>query len=292
MLSADELRQLDRLHLHSANASAAATVGGARLARLRGFSTEFHDLRQYQPGDDPRSVDWTVYARLGQLVTRTYRATAELKVHLLLDVSASMRNGTPGKLSAAVKVAAVLAYAALRARDAVGLATFAEGLSLRLSPSSGRAQLFRIFSALNEARAEGGTALASSLAQYAALETGPGLAVVISDFFDADGVLVGLRTLQHRGLTPAVVQVLSRDEVHPAFGDDVELTDMELPGAVPLVADAETIGAYALALAEDRAAIRAACHTQALPHVQLLSSDSFADMLLACSRGGLFVAQC
>ncbi len=291
MLSADEVRQLDRLTFGSPNASPETASSGARVARVRGFGSEFHDFRQYQPGDDPRAIEWTIYGRLGQLVTRTYRTNAQLKVHVLLDISGSMGGGVPDKLSCATKVAAIVGYAAIRARDAVGLATFGGTITQRLTPASGRLQLLRIFAVLSGVAAHGRSAIENSLMTYAGMERGPGLAVVISDFFDANGVLQGLRYLQHRGLTPAVVQVLSEDELEPALVGDVELVDIESPDTARLLAGTESIVAYKAALAESRASLREFCDAKSLPLVELTSSQSFTDMLRTCSRAGLFVGR-
>jgi uncharacterized protein (DUF58 family) len=290
MLSADEVRQLDRLTFGSAGPSPAGLSGG-RVARVRGFHTEFHDFRQYQPGDDPRTIEWTIFGRLGQLVTRTYRANAQLRVHLLVDVSASMGVGTPNKLSCAGKLAALLGYAALRSRDSVGLATFRATVTDRLAPSDGRSQLFRIFAALSGLAASGRSSIGAALMDYAQVERGPGVAVVISDFFDADGMVDGLRGLLHRGLTPAVVQVVSAEELDPPLQEDAELVDVEAPGAEPLIVGAGSVAAYKAALGEHQAMLRSFCDTHALPSLQIRSSASFPEMLHACSQAGLFVAQ-
>jgi uncharacterized protein (DUF58 family) len=290
MLSADEVRQLDRLTFGNTSASPATDLSGARVARIRGFSTEFQDFRQYQPGDDPRSIEWTIYGRLGQLVTRTYRTTAQLRVHLLVDVSASMSLGMPDKLSCAAKVAALLCYAALRGRDAVGLATFAETIAERITPSDSRSQLFRIFAALNGLAASGRSAIGASLTGFSEVEGGPGLVVVLSDFFDADGVLDGLRSLLYRGLTPAVAQIVSDDELEPTLDGDVELVDIEAPDAGPVLADAASITGYQAALRRHHTGLRDFCETHGLPALRLRSSASFSTMLQACSRAGLFVA--
>jgi uncharacterized protein (DUF58 family) len=291
VLSADEVRQLDRLTFANTSASPATDLAGGRIARVRGFNTEFLDFRQYQPGDDPRAIEWTIYGRLGQLVTRTYRDSAHVRVHLLVDVSGSMSLGVPDKLSCASKVAALLGYAALRARDAVGLATFHSAVTSRFAPSAGRSQLFRIFAALSAVSASGRSAIGAALTDYARVERGPGLAVVISDFFDAAGILDGLRSLQHAGLTPAIVQVVSDDELDPSFANDAELVDIETPGATPLKVAPAGVVAYKAALEQHQAMLGAFCEAHALPSLQFRSSASFPEMLQACSRAGLFVAQ-
>jgi uncharacterized protein (DUF58 family) len=291
MLTADELRQLDRLTFGNTSASPATDLAGGRVGRIRGFSTEFQDFRQYQPGDDPRSIEWTVYGRLGQLVTRTYRTSAQLRVHLLVDVSASMSLGVPDKLSCATKVAALLCYAALRTRDAVGLATFRGTIAESFALSDSRSQLFRIFAALSGLTASGRSAIGASLMDYSGLVRGPGLVVVISDFFDPRGALDGLRSLQYRRLTPAIAQIVSDDELDPSVRGDVELVDIETSEAGPLVADAASITEYKAALARHQSVLRDFCDRHGLPSLQIRSSSPFPAMLHACSRAGLFVAQ-
>jgi uncharacterized protein (DUF58 family) len=291
MLSADDVRQLDALTFSAAGAAFSSNAGGARVARVQGFSTEFHDFRPYQPGDDPRAIEWTIYGRLGELVTRTSRTTAHLHVHLLVDASASMSLGAPAKMSCAAKMAALLSYVALRGRDAVGLAMFRDSIDERLAPAATRTQLFRIFAALERATPSGPSAIAAALMNYGVVESGPGLAVVISDFFDAAGVVDGLRYLQYRGLTPVVVEVLADEEIEPAIAGDVELDDVEASSAPPVVASAAAVTAYRAALAHDRAALRAHCKQHGFASLELRSSASFPELLEACSRAGLLLAR-
>jgi uncharacterized protein (DUF58 family) len=287
MLSADEARQLDGLTFGAITALPSVAASGVRVARVRGFGGEFEGFRQYQPGDDPRFIDWTIYGRLGQLVTRTSHAHARLRVHLLVDTSQSMSLGLPDKLSCAKKVAAVLAYVASRDRDAVGTATFADRIVQRVEPSVGRSQLFRVFAALGEATPAGRSAIGPSLIDYGAAEAGPGLVVVISDFFDPTDVFRGLRYLRHRGLTPAVAQVVSPDELDPPLENGAELVDVEAPEAGSLVVDAASVAAYRATMVEHRAALAAFCATHGLPWLQLVSSASFDRILTTCHGAGL-----
>src|SRR5690554_7361461 len=90
MLTARSRALLDRYSLASRALSA---VSGERSSREPGQSVEFHDFRPYQPGDELRYVDWRVYARTGRLYTRLYEAERAVKLHLVLDNSASMSIG-------------------------------------------------------------------------------------------------------------------------------------------------------------------------------------------------------
>src|SRR2546423_13346620 len=158
MLSADEARHLDRLTL-AASVPAASTTSGLRHARVRGGGLEFQDYRHYQPGDDLRSIDWNVDARLRQLVVRVFSAEGRLQLHLLVDVSRSMTAGTPDKLQCAKKLAAALCYIAVARRDAAGVATFDDTVRSYVAPAAGRSQIFKVFDTLRASGGGGGSAL-------------------------------------------------------------------------------------------------------------------------------------
>ena len=286
MLTPDEARLLDRLTLGGSQAAAYAS-GGVRRARTRGAGLEFHDYRHYQAGDDPRWIDWTVEARLKQLVVRVSRAQGHVNLHVLLDTSASMRLGMPSKLAFATRVAAALAYVAIERRDAAGLSTFAEGMQTYLPPAAGKLQLYRVFQTLGSVDANGGSALDRSLELYAAAARGPGLAVVISDYFVAGGGIRGLEALSHRGLVPAVLQVVSREELEPEFATETELVDVEHADGAAITVSARAVAAYKARLAEHEAALRGFCAAHASPCVRLHSGASFEQLLTALEGCGL-----
>lgn len=289
MLSADEARTLDRLVLAGCAASPAAGASGLRHARSRGFGIEFQDYRRYQPGDDPRSIDWTVEARLRQLVVRVCRADGHLRLHLLVDISGSMVLGTPSKLACAAKIAAALGYLAVERRDTVGIATFNDAIRSHLPPAAGRRQVFRIFDVLRTAEAGGQSRISGALMDYGGVARGGGLAVVLSDFFQPDGVLDGLRYLLYCGLTPAVVQVVAAEELQPDIEGDVDLVDIEDPAAGALTVDAAAVAAYQQGLARTQADLVEFCGRHGMPCVRIQSSSGFDELLQACLRAGLLV---
>jgi uncharacterized protein (DUF58 family) len=284
MLTTLETRQLAHLTLGVATASPAP---GARQAHARGFGLEFDDYRRYQAGDDPRSIDWTVEARLRQLVVRVFRAEGHMRLHVLMDISGSMRVGTPSKLCAAARLAAALAYVAAARRDAVGLATFDDRVRTRLMPATGRLQLHRILETLTESRAMGPSAIDRALVSYAGTVRGPGLALVISDLLVPDHTYQGLRYLLYRGLTPAVIQVLADEDVRPPIDGRVEIVDAERPEDPPLVVDPAAARTYIQRVATLAKDVERFCTTQGLPYVQLRTSATFERMLEACVAAGL-----
>src|SRR5262245_49151274 len=105
----DFLKKLEYLEL-IARRQVFGRLQAVRPSAKKGASIEFRDFREYTQGDDPRTVDWSVYARLGTLVIKLFRQEEELDLWILLDASASMRFGEPDKFDHARRVAAALAY--------------------------------------------------------------------------------------------------------------------------------------------------------------------------------------
>lgn len=290
LLSTEEVRSLDVLTV-GASARARSSAAGLRQSRVRGYGLEFQDYRPYQPGDDPRFIDWTLDARLRQLSVRVFRAEGQLSVHLLLDVSRSMSAGSPSKLAVAKKIAAALAYLAVEGRDAAGLATFADRICGIVRPAAGRTQLFRLHELLGAAEADGASSIAKALTSYAAAAAGPGLAVVISDFFDGTDALDALRCLQYRGLALGLVQILAPEEIAPLMSGEVELTDIENPLQAPLIVDGRALARYRERLDALTARLRDFCAEQGMPWVQVSSSTSFTALIHACIEAGLLAAR-
>src|SRR5437868_8015018 len=114
----------------------------------KGASIEFKDFREYSPGDDPRSVDWSVYARLGELVIKLFRQEEELDLWVLLDRSASMNFGEPNKFDYARRVAAALAYIGLANLDSAGILPFDSELRPGLERLRGKGQVLRLMQLL------------------------------------------------------------------------------------------------------------------------------------------------
>jgi uncharacterized protein (DUF58 family) len=284
MLTAHETRQLDRLALA---ASTAAPAAGSRHARARGYGLEFEDYRHYQAGDDPRSIDWTVDARLRQLVVRVFRAEGHVRLHLLVDVSRSMTIGLPSKLACATRLAAALSYVAIERRDAVALATFDDRVRTRVAVATGKPQLFRVLDLLASLAPMGRSALDHALVAYATAVRGPGLAVVLSDFVGSDQTLEGLRYLQYRGLIPAVVQILADEDIDPGIDEETEIRDVEDPTAPPLVVDAAAVRGYQERLDRVTRELQTFCRERGFPWLRVTASTTFGDMLQACVQAGI-----
>jgi uncharacterized protein (DUF58 family) len=290
ILDSNDTSLLERLTLGADPSAIRPGAGGLRRTRGRGVGTEFQDYRPYQPGDDLRAIDWTVEARLHQLVVRVPRAHGHLRVHVLIDVSASMSLGIPSKLTCAARAAAALCYLAARHRDAAGVSTFRDRVSSYMPPNEGRAQLLRTLEMLATLAPSGESSIDRALEHYAAAASGPGIAVVLSDYFEPGAGVRGLQYLLYRGLRPIVLQVVAREEISPVLTADTELVDVEQPNAERLVVDPGVVAAYRARLAHHDALLRDFCAANGCPRGRLLSDMAFPQIIAALEDIGVISA--
>jgi len=119
---------------------------GDYKSSFKGRGIEFLDVREYQPGDDVRTIDWKVTARFGRPYVKKYAEERELVVILLVDASGSDRFGTKRlfKLEQAAQVAATLAFSAIRNNDKVGLVFFTDRIEKYVPPKKGRVHVLRL----------------------------------------------------------------------------------------------------------------------------------------------------
>ena len=255
-------------------------LAGLHSSPLRGFSVEFSEHRKYVPGDDPRSIDWKVYARTDRLFVRQYQAETHLACHVLVDTSASMGYvgalgpGGPAsafdpspaggpwpqpaaKLLYAVHLAAALGYLVTRQRDAVGLGLLGEGGLLELRPArSRRAHLVDLLRVLSGVIPRGTTGLAQGIGAALGRVPHRGVIVLISDLLtDMGAVLEALHHIRYRGHDLIVFHVLDAAETTFPFEGPVRLEDPE-SGATLVVEAGGVRAAYRAALERWRGELR------------------------------------
>jgi uncharacterized protein (DUF58 family) len=217
----------------------AAAQKGGRLAdqrtAARGQGSDFADFKPYVAGDDLRAIDWNIYSRLGKAFVRVFEERQDLPVYILLDVSRSMFVEHPPRIGAAMRTVLALAGAVLGQHDAVSLMTVSDDLGTAMKNVSGKGGIARVARVLADQAAAGGTALAGALTRLAAMRLRRGLVVVVSDFFDddgLDGVLGALETLPHRLLLVQMTRAADADPTLLADLDgDLVIEDGEHDGA-------------------------------------------------------------
>ena len=203
-------------------------VAGEYSSAFRGRGVEFAEVREYQPGDDVRMIDWNVTARLGSAYIKRFLEERELTILFAVDYSASGAFGTRRrtKRALAVEICAVLALAAARNNDRVGTAFFTDRLERYVPPRKGRRQVLRVISELLAHEPAGRrTDLAGSLLALEPLLRRRSVLFVVSDFL-ADGWRPVLGRLARRHDVIAVQLVDPRERELPDVGT-VALQDAE-----------------------------------------------------------------
>jgi uncharacterized protein (DUF58 family) len=156
---------------------------------FKGRGMNFEDVREYQPGDEIRAIDWNVTARLGTAFVKKFTEERELTVVLVVDVSASGNFGSvsQSKRELAAEVACVLAFSAIRNNDKVGLLLFSDRVELFIPPKKGRSHTLRIIREILYFTPAGrGTAPALALDYLNNVVTRRAVVFFISDFQTTD----------------------------------------------------------------------------------------------------------
>src|SRR3954466_14375628 len=145
MLPPEVVRQIRRLHL-KARRAVPDLLGGAAASVFKGAGIAFEEVREYQPGDDVRAIDWNVTARMGHPFIKRFVEERELTVLLLLDCSGSNQFGTflQQKREVAAELAAVLAFSAISNNDRVGLVAFTDKVERFVPPRKGTRHVLRL----------------------------------------------------------------------------------------------------------------------------------------------------
>jgi len=202
--------------------------GGEYHSVFKGQGMEFQEVREYSAGDDVRAIDWNVTARSGDLFVKKFTEERELTVMLLVDISGSQFFGSAPrfKKDLAAEVAAVLAFAAIRNNDRVGLVLFTDRVELYIPPGKGTSHVLRVISEVLSFPPRGrGTKLAPALEFLNNVTHRRAVAFLISDFLD-EGFERPLRVTARRHDLISVVIGDRREREWPAVGL-VDWTDAE-----------------------------------------------------------------
>ncbi len=145
MLSEEQLKKIQKFHF-STRKLASGLFAGQYESAFAGQGLEFAEVREYQPGDDVRSIDWNVSARFGHPYVKVFHEERELTVMLLLDLSGSQRFGTRQRFKREIvaEVAGMLAFLAIRTNDKVGAILFSSQVEQYIPPKKGASHVWRL----------------------------------------------------------------------------------------------------------------------------------------------------
>jgi uncharacterized protein (DUF58 family) len=227
VLTREQLKTVRRIQIRTSH-MVSDVFAGQYQSVFKGRGMEFAEVRQYQPGDEIRTIDWNVTARTGVPHVKRYAEERELTVMLLVDASASTWFGSVRQLKStlAAELAAVLAFSAITNNDKVGLVIFTDRIELALRPRKGTHHVLRVIREVLSCRPAGrGTDLAGALEHLGKVAKRRAVVFVLSDFLDP-GFKRALRMATRRHDVVAVVLDDPREAELPAVGL-VELEEAE-----------------------------------------------------------------
>ena len=281
-LKPEVIRTVSRLDLR-ARFIVEGFLSGLHASPFHGFSVEFSEHRRYSQGDDPKDIDWLVYAKTDRYYVKKYQAETNITGYLVMDLSESMAYTYRQELTKfeySVCLAAALGYLMIHQQDPVGLMTFDEKIRSSLPAKSKRTQLGNILAMLAKAKPTGPTEIAGSLKQINAMLRHRSLVMVFSDLLtDPEPVINSLHLLRHRGHDVILFHVLDEAETTFPFQGMVDLKEPE--SGESLIIDAEGIKAdYLDALRELCEKYRKECLSAGVDYVGLNTSMPFDKALL------------
>lgn len=234
---------------------------GIHRSPYHGFSVEFSEYRQYTPGDDPRYLDWRLYARSDRYYIKKFEDETNLRCHLVVDGSRSMgySSGGMSKWDYARTAAATVAYFLSRQRDAVGLVTFEDRVVEYLPPKARPGHLAHLMAALQREPAGRATDLSGPLDEIGAATPRRGLFVLFSDLLvPPETVRRSVGNLRAAGHDVIVFRVLDPQEIE--FGFDTPALFRDAETGRELFIDPRTAASeYKRRFAEHAATVRQAC---------------------------------
>jgi len=276
-LKPEVINQIKRLDLR-AQFIVKGFLQGLHASPFQGFSVEFSEHRKYTPGDEPKDIDWLVYAKTDKYYVKKFEAETNITGYLVMDSSRSMGYTYRQELTKfdyAICLAAALCYLMIYQQDPVGLLTFDRKIRNSLAPKARRKHLGDVLSMLAKLRPQGETDIANSLTQVAAMLRHASLVMIFSDLLaEPAPVLEALYRLRHGGHDVILFHVLDEAEAEFPFNGMVELKDPETGQHLALDADGFRRD-YLAEIEQFRETYRRECFHSRIDYVPLDTSMQF-----------------
>jgi len=288
------LRQLDTFFLRTRRSMLGIRQGAHRSQR-RGHGVEFAEYRNYEVGDNPRYIDWGLYARSDKLYIRRYLEEENVALYIVIDGSNSMTlQGLRDKWELASTIATCAGYIALSTQDPVTISILGYSHSSPFWGARAFHAMQRFVSDVTTSLPEQGRTfdLLAESRRAAYRAKFPGICVYISDFlYPVEQIAETLAAFRSRNMEVHAVQVLGRNDWDPASGTDgATLTDSETGTSLPTALDEQARADYGKLLSVHNAAVRDYCLSHRVQFVSSRVEDSLAESAIdTLTRMSLFV---
>jgi uncharacterized protein (DUF58 family) len=227
MIPKEVLKKVNQIEIRTRSV-VNSVVAGAYSSAFKGRGMEFSEVREYLPGDDVRTIDWNVTARMGHPYTKKFVEERELTVMLVVDASSSGEFGTQHEMKGEVMAAisALLAFSAIKNNDRVGLLIFTSKIEKFIPPAKGKRHVLRVIRELLYFKPEEkGTDLALALEYLNKILNRHAVVFMISDF-ETGGFETPIKLLNRRHDSVAITVLDQREKEMPDVGF-LELEDAE-----------------------------------------------------------------
>jgi uncharacterized protein (DUF58 family) len=255
---------------------------GLHKSPYHGFSVEFSDHRQYNPGDPIPSIDWKVYAKTNRYYIKRYEEETNLKCYLLFDHSKSMdyTSGDIKKLDYAKAFSSALIYLMNSQRDAVGFLSYSDEITNYLPPRSMKSYTNLIFSHLYNLQAEAKTNTAEALHHLADRIKKRGLVIIISDLIDEpEKIILGLQHFRHQKHEVILFHIQDLQEMEFDFKKETQFIDAE-SGEKIIVNPWQIKKDYQISYQESVNFLKHKCHELRIEYNPICTKTPFETALL------------
>ena len=255
---------------------------GLHKSPYHGFSVEFSDHRQYNPGDSIRHLDWKVYAKTKRYYIKRFEEETNLKCHLVVDHSASMGFTSHGvnKLDYAKALASALAWLMVGQQDAVGLLSFTDKVTGYMPPRALRTYLDEVMKELFALQPVDRTHTVEVLHILAERIRKRGLVILVSDLLDEpDEILAGLSHFRHAGHEVIVFHLRDPQELAFDYRRETEFEDAET-GERITVSPWQIRADYQQALTAAETELRDRCRERHIDYNAISTQTPFEECLL------------
>jgi uncharacterized protein (DUF58 family) len=290
LVDAGDLRQLETLSIAGVEAIVAG-FGGQRAGAQRTRGLEFVDYRRYTPGDDLRSIDWNVYARLREVVVKAAPAEGHVDLALLLDGSRSMDDGTPSRFRYAQELGAMLGTVALLGSDVVAVHMLADGGSWTGARLAAPHLVTELIEEVAELPRGTETDLAAGVRDYRRGAEPADLVVLLSDGLAEPGPLTeAIDELGASGRGAAFVHLVEGEAAMAALEGAFELEDRETGEKLVVEVTPRVRATYEERVQSVGAALKEQCADRGVAYVRAPTDVAPLDLLFGAARDGGLVS--
>jgi uncharacterized protein (DUF58 family) len=259
--------------------------GGKHLVRTYGQTVEFADYREYQLGDDIRRIDWNLYSRFEKFFLKLFTDERQMHTQIFIDCSASMGKDMPEKANYTIGIAAALGYLSVHNMDKVSFNLIrGNDAENKRGTIVGKRAFFDAISTFDTLEFDGESDICKAITSCPNLGSNDGLTVIISDFFTDSNWKKAVDFLCFKKKQVLLIQVMTPDEIEPAYDGRIHLIDAEAGGIedmknLKLKINKSNHLAYAEALADMQNDLKSFCVSRGADFITVSTDQPLEKML-------------